>query len=86
MSDVKSTTPFIPNPLADQTPTGAVCIPNISLQERRKRLVSGVIAFAISLVILAVLMATGTSRWWRLALFPLFAAATGGFYQWRDKT
>jgi hypothetical protein len=76
---------------ANQTPTGGlesgeVCIPNISPRERRKRLASGVIMFAISLTILAALIATGASRWWRLALFPLFAGAASGFFQWRDKT
>jgi hypothetical protein len=65
---------------------GEVCVPNISTRERRKRLASGVIMFAISLAILAVLIATGASRWWRLALFPLFAGAASGFFQWRDKT
>lgn len=65
---------------------GDVCIPNISTAERRKRLTMGVITFVISLVILAVLMATGVSRWWRLPLFLLFAGATTGYFQWHDKT
>jgi fatty acid desaturase len=64
----------------------AVCIPNISTRERRKRLISGAIMFVISLAVLAALMAGGASRWWRLALFPLFAGAASGFFQWRDKT
>jgi hypothetical protein len=73
------------------TPTGGpetseVCIPNISPRERRKRLAGGVIMFVISLAILAVLMATGVDRWWRLALLPLFWGAAVGFFQWRDKT
>jgi fatty acid desaturase len=63
-----------------------VCIPNISTRERRKRLASGVIMFVISLAVLAALMAGGASRWWRLALFLLFASAASGFFQWRDKT
>jgi len=66
--------------------TGQVCIPNISTRERRKRLAGGVMVFVIALVVLAVLIVTGTSRWWRLALFPLFAGAASGFFQWRDKT
>ena len=65
---------------------GDVCIPNISTKERRKRLMSGVVMFSIGLVILAALMAFGASRWWRLVLFPLFAGAGSGFFQWRDKT
>ena len=76
---------------AGQMPTGdleigEVCIPNISTRERRKRLMSGVIMFVISLAVLAALIAGGASHWWRLALFPLFAGAASGFFQWRDKT
>ncbi len=62
------------------------CTPNISLAERRKRLLSAIVAFAIALIILTALIATGASRWWRLALYPIFAASTVGFFQWRDKT
>jgi hypothetical protein len=66
--------------------SGAVCIANISPSERRKRLVFGVIPLVIGLAILAVLIATGMNRWWRLALLPLFWAAAIGFFQWRDQT
>ena len=66
--------------------SGDTCIPNISEIERRKRLASGVVVFLISLVILAALVAFGVSRWWRLALLPLFMGAASGFFQWRDKT
>ena len=74
-----------------KTPAGGsfvedVCIPNISTRERRKRLLSGGVMLLIALVILAALMAFGISRWWRLVLFPLFAGAGSGFFQWRDKT
>jgi hypothetical protein len=62
------------------------CIPNISLRERRKRLMSGVILLLVSLAVLAALIALGTVRWWRIALFPLFWGAAVGFFQWRDKT
>jgi len=65
---------------------GEVCIPNINTAERRKRLVAGLIQLLLSLVILAVLLAFGVSRWWRLALLPLFMGASSGFFQWRDKT
>ncbi len=79
------------NPAAGQTPigesgSGEVCLPNISRRERRKRLVSGIVAFGLALGVLAVLIASGASTWWRLLLFPLFAAAASGFFQWRDKT
>lgn len=62
------------------------CIANISLSERRKRLASGVILFAVSLAVLAILVATSAGRWWRLALVPLLWGAAVGFFQWRDKT
>jgi hypothetical protein len=64
----------------------AVCIPNISTRERRKRLTGGVITFVVALGVLAVLMAIGASPWWRLVLFPLLWGAAVGFFQWRDKT
>ena len=62
------------------------CIANISLRERRKRLISGVVPLIISLAILSALIATGADRWWRLPLLLLFWAAAAGFFQWRDKT
>jgi hypothetical protein len=65
---------------------GDACLPNISPQERRKRLSFGVVAFVITLGILGILLTTGTNRWWRIALLPLFMGATSGFFQWRDKT
>jgi hypothetical protein len=63
-----------------------VCIPNISPVERRKRLLSGVVIFLAALIITGILMVIGASRWWRIALLPLFMGATSGFFQWRDKT
>jgi hypothetical protein len=66
--------------------TNDVCIPNISSKERAKRLVSGVVTFAITLVILWILMSIGASRWWRISLLPLLMAAATGFFQWNDKT
>ena len=66
--------------------TEKVCIPNISTSERRRRLVAGVVELAVALAVLAVLMAFGVDRWWRLPLFLLFAGAASGFFQWRDHT
>ena len=51
---------------------GAVCIPNISTAERRKRLRFGVMSFAIAIIILAVLVVSGADRLWRLPLLLLF--------------
>jgi hypothetical protein len=66
-------------------PTDA-CIANISTEERQKRLRFGLTCFALSLIVLAVLVFTGGDRLWRLPLFFLFAGATTGFFQWYDKT
>jgi hypothetical protein len=63
-----------------------VCIANISTSERRKRLMFGLIQLAFGLVILAALIATGVSRWWRLPLLLVFWVAAIGFFQWLDKT
>lgn len=64
----------------------ASCISNISPPERRKRLLSGVVGFVVALAILAVLLAAGADRLWRLPLFLLFWAAAIGYFQWRDQT
>ncbi len=79
----------MPTPI--QTPlasldTAEKCIPNISPRERLKRLTGGAVMLAISLAALAALVGLGASRWWRLALLPLFAGAAVGYFQWRDKT
>ena len=66
--------------------TGEVCIANISPRERRRRLIIGIVQFVAAVVILAVLLALGLDRLWRLPLFLLFAAAAIGFFQWHDKT
>ena len=71
---------------SDSEEIGEVCISNISPAERRKRLLGGVIGFVIALVILAVLIAGGADRLWRLPLFLLFFGAANGYFQWRDKT
>lgn len=62
------------------------CVPNISPRERLKRLIGGVIPFAIALGILTWQISTDVDRLWRLPLFILFVSAASGFFQWRDKT
>ncbi len=74
------------HPAASGLDGGAVCIPNISPREQRKRLVFGVAQFVISLTVLTALLARGTNRWWRLPLGLLFWGAAAGVFQWRDKT
>jgi hypothetical protein len=62
------------------------CIANIGPRERRKRLVFGVVALSLSVVISAIFVAQGVRPIWRLSLFvPLFAGALG-FFQSRDRT
>jgi hypothetical protein len=61
-------------------------MPNINASQRRKRLAAGAIQFAVALIVLAALIATGVDHWWRLLLFPLFWGAASGFFQWREKT
>ena len=63
-----------------------ICIANINPLQRRRRLLGGVVALAISLVLLAVLIAAGEPRWWRLALVVTFWAAAVGYFQWHDRT
>jgi hypothetical protein len=65
---------------------GAVCIANIGPRERRKRLVSGLIALGAALLVAAVLLATGAPRPWRLVLFPALWVAGIGIFQYREKT
>jgi hypothetical protein len=76
--------PSILNP--EGTSTGEVCIPNISTAERRRRLISGIVALVIGLAVSVALMLTGANHWWRLLLFLPFAGAASGFFQWHDKT
>lgn len=71
---------------AGEMGTGEVCIANISTSQRLRRLRFGVVSLAVGLVVLAGLIMLGASRWWRLALFPIMAGASTGYFQWHDKT
>ena len=73
-------------PIVSLAATEEMCVPNISKAERRKRLIGGIIGFVFSLGVLAVLLATGADRAWRVIMLPLFWGSTTGFFQWRDKT
>jgi hypothetical protein len=76
-----------PTPHKDGQGSGEACIANISPpRERMKRLVGGIIPFALALGILTWQMSMDVNRLWRLPLFILFVAAASGFFQWRDKT
>jgi hypothetical protein len=62
------------------------CIANISPEERRKRLMAGVIGLGFAVVVLAALIFFDATRWWRPVLFAPFYLAASGFFQWREKT
>ncbi|HVE87255.1 MAG TPA: hypothetical protein VND93_30575 [Myxococcales bacterium] len=63
-----------------------VCFVNIGPKQRRRRLMVGVVSFAISAAIAVGLVMAGTPRLARLVVFlPLFGAGIG-FFQWREKT
>lgn len=63
-----------------------VCLQNIGPAERRKRLMSGVVALVAGLAVGLLLILTGLSHWWRLVLFMPFAAGAIGFFQARERT
>lgn len=63
-----------------------VCLVNIGPKQRAMRLRFGAVALGVALVLTAALVGAGVARWWRLALFLPFAAATIGYFQARRKT
>jgi hypothetical protein len=65
---------------------GEVCIPNISPQERKKRVRFAVRQLVTTLVVLGVLVWLDVNPLWRLFLFFMFNAATTSYIQALDKT
>ena len=65
---------------------GEVCIPNISLKERRKRVRFAVRQLVTTFVVLGVLVWLDVSPLWRLPLFFMFSAVTTSYVQALDKT
>ena len=65
---------------------GAVCIPNISPEERKKREKFAIRYFILTLVVLGALIVLGVNPLWRLPLFFMFSAATTSYIQALDKT
>jgi fatty acid desaturase len=59
---------------------------NLGPRENRRRLVFGLVMLAVALAATGVLLTSGASRWWRLALFIPFAFAGHGLFQAREKT
>jgi hypothetical protein len=65
---------------------GNVCIPNIGVRERKKRLTFGLVALGVSVVLAGALLGRGASRLSRLTLLlPLWMASLG-YFQARGKT
>ena len=85
-SSIRFSKPAINSDLSSQVEDGDVCIANISPAERRKRMRFGIVQFVITLSILAVLLAFGVDKTWRLLLVLPFTAAATGYFQARDKT
>lgn len=61
-------------------------VANIGPKERRKRLLTGLLALIIAFGALALLVASGAHRTWRLALFAPFWLAALGYFQARERT
>jgi len=66
------------------SPAARVC--NIGTGERRKRLVFGIVAFGVGIVIAVLLVVARAPLVWRLPLFLVFYAGALGVFQARDKT
>jgi hypothetical protein len=62
------------------------CIPNIGPLQRRRRLVVGIVMFAIAVIVAGGLVLAGAPRAWRL--FVLFPAWVGsiGLFQVKEQT
>lgn len=61
-------------------------VANIGTGGRRKRLMFGLVALGVGVVIAALLVAVAAPRVWRLPLFLVFYVAALGIFQARDKT
>ena len=61
-------------------------VANIGGAERRKRLVFGITALGVGVVIAVLLIYIRAPLVWQLPLFLLFFAAALGVFQSRDKT
>ncbi|HEX9382045.1 MAG TPA: hypothetical protein VF908_01480 [Gemmatimonadaceae bacterium] len=64
----------------------AARVGNIGTGERRKRLVFGIMAFGVGIVIAVLLVAARAPLVWRLPLSLVFYAGALGVFQARDKT
>lgn len=66
--------------------SGQACVPNIGRKQRRVRWLSGAVAAAVTIALLAILVVSDAPRPWRLAVaFPAWFAALG-FLQSKEET
>jgi hypothetical protein len=65
---------------------GTVCIPNIGPQQRKQRIIAGLVGLVLGLAVSGVLLHMGVARPFRLAVFLPFFAGTTGLFQARAKT
>jgi hypothetical protein len=65
---------------------GTVCIPNIGPQQRKQRIIGGVVGLTLGFVASALLLRAGVTRPVRAAVFVPFLMGTIGFFQAREKT
>lgn len=54
---------------------------NIGPSERAKRRMSGIVGLIITIVVLIILIALGTSKYWRIIIFIPVTIAAAGFLQ-----
>ena len=65
---------------------GLICVENIGVNERRKRLLGGVFGTIFTLLIASALWAGGADRAWRLILFLPAVMSAFGFFQAHERT
>lgn len=74
------------SPVEPEEEVGEVCVPNISLKERKKREKFAIRYFIFTLFVLGVLLLFDVNPLWRLPLLFMFSAATTSYVQSLDKT
>jgi fatty acid desaturase len=72
--------------MQDFVPDSIENIANIGKKERRKRLALGIAALAVGVVAAVLIIQSGLSMWWRLALFVPFFVGFLGYFQEMGKT
>lgn len=66
--------------------TAVACVPNIGPKGRRKRLILGLVAIDLYILVVAAFIYAGTPRGIPLALLPFFYFGALGVFQAREQT